>query len=137
MASCERIFKLCSAAELAQFKKDGKICSWLDNKDGFIHLSDRTSAPVVAKLFFAEAQDLKLLELDVLLPGTVTWVVGTMDDQPPKIPEGPGKLTIHYLLPDGCVHVYGDDGVACSAIMREADVPLDPATGVHSFPAWL
>ena len=97
-----------------------------------------TSAPVVAKLFFTTATDLKLIELSAAqLPSTVSWVVGKMGDAPPPTPEdGSGCVTIHYLLPDGCVHVYGGDGVPTSAIVREADVPLGE-DGVHVFPEWL
>jgi hypothetical protein len=46
---------------------------------------------------------------------------------------GEGETVVHYMLPDGCVHVYG--GVPTSAIVREAAVPLE--NGVHAFPAWL
>merc|ERR1719253_1985256 len=59
-----RVFKLCVAEESAAFQSSKQICSSLDKADGFIHLSDRTSAPVVAKLFFTEATDLRLIELD-------------------------------------------------------------------------
>ena len=63
--------------------------------------ADRTSAPVVARLFFAEAADLRLIEFSAAkLPGTVQWVVGKMGDAAPVDP-APGCLTIHYLLPDG------------------------------------
>ena len=134
----DRIFKLCVATESAEFTSSGTIRSELDAADGFIHLSDRTSAPVVAKLFFTTATDLKLIELSAAqLPSTVSWVVGKMGDAPPPTPEdGSGCVTIHYLLPDGCVHVYGGDGVPTSAIVREAAVPLGE-DGVHIFPEWL
>ena len=137
MSSVDRIFKLCSAEEGAQFEADGVICSSLDRTDGFVHLSDRASAPVVAKLFFTTCDDLKLIELSAArLPGTVSWIVGKMGDEAPPTPPA-GELAIHYLLPDGCVHVYGGDGVPTSAIVRQADVPRDAATGVHTFPEWL
>jgi len=137
MATIDRIFKLCVASESAHFTASGKICSSLDQTDGFITLSDRTSAPVVAKLFFSTAEDLKLIELSAAkLPGTVHWIEGKMGDEDPPKPSA-GEITIHYLLPGGCVHVFGDDGVPTSAIVREAQVPLDKATGVHTFPDWL
>jgi hypothetical protein len=50
-----RVFKLTTESESATFQAEKTICSGLDAADGFIHLSDRTSAPVVAKLFFTEA----------------------------------------------------------------------------------
>ena len=37
--------------------------------------------------------------------------------------------TVHYLIADGCVHVYGEP-VSTDAIVRIADVPLG-ADGVH------
>jgi uncharacterized protein (DUF952 family) len=132
----DRIFKLCIEEESAKFKTEGKICSGLDQADGFVHLSDRTSAPVVAGLFFKEAKDLRLIELSAAkLPGSVSWVVGKMGDEAPATPSG-DALTIHYLIPDGCVHVYGSAGVPTSAIVREEAVPLGP-DGKHVFPAWL
>ena len=133
----DRVFKLCVASESAQFAAAGTICSSLDRADGFIHLSDRSSAPTVARLFFANAADLKLIELSVaLVSSSVVWVVGQMGDAAPPAPLGDDAVTIHYMLPDGCVHVYGSSGVPTSAIIREADVPLE-ADGTHKFPAWL
>lgn len=47
---------------------------------------------------------------------------------------------IHYLLPEGCVHVYGDatnaeSGVPWEAVARCEAVPWKD--GVHKFPAWM
>ena len=58
----KRIFKLAVESESKAFVAAGKIASELDKADGFVHLSDRTSVPVVAKLFFTTAADLKLLK---------------------------------------------------------------------------
>ena len=133
----DRVFKLCVASESAQFAAAGTICSSLDSADGFIHLSDRGSAPTVARLFFADAADLKLIELSIArLTSNVAWVVGQMGDAAPPTPLESDAVTIHYMLPDGCVHVYGSSGVPTSAIVREGDVPLG-AGGTHTFPAWL
>jgi uncharacterized protein (DUF952 family) len=55
---------------VAAFKASGRVLSSLDAADGFVHLSDRTSAPVVAALFFKEATDLQLLELVQTFPSS-------------------------------------------------------------------
>jgi hypothetical protein len=63
--------------------------------------ADRTSAPVVAGLFFIGAADLRLIELSAAkLPGAVQWAVGKMGDAAPPEP-APGCLTVHFLIPDG------------------------------------
>ena len=82
----KRIFKLAVESESKAFIAAGKIASELDKADGFVHLSDRTSVPVVARLFFTTAADLKLLELDAeKLHGVVKTVPGKMGDPGPNI----------------------------------------------------
>ena len=115
--------------------EEGKIASELDRADGFIHLSDLTGPRVVAKLFFTTATDLELLELDSAMLGDAAWVVGNMGDAAPDAETlAKSPLTVHYLLPDGCVHVYGGD-VSTAAVVREASCPL--VDGEHQFPSWL
>eukprot|EP00935_MAST-01C_sp_MAST-1C-sp1_P002426 g2426.t1 len=139
----QRVFKLAVASEVEAFKASGTIASGLDKADGFVHLSDKTSARVVAGLFFKEAADLQLIELDAgRLQGPLNWVVGKMGDEQPDAEMrsrggGAYPTTIHYLKPDGCVHVYGTGlGVPMSAVVRMEAVPLG-SDGVHVFPAWL
>ena len=127
----ERIFKLCVADESARFQAAGTIRSELDAADGFIHLSDRTSAPVVAGLFFSTAKDLRLIELASSKLAPLSWVVGKMGDAAPTPAEG--ELAIHYLIPEGCVHVFGAGGVPTSAILREEAVPPSGRTASTSF----
>uniref|UniRef100_A0A7S1QD22 DUF952 domain-containing protein n=1 Tax=Alexandrium catenella TaxID=2925 RepID=A0A7S1QD22_ALECA len=133
-----RVFKLATAAEASAFKEEGKILSSLDKQDGFVHLSDRTAPPTVARLFFKDCADLRLIELDAAkLPGPVNWIVGSMGDPAPDAKELASAPTIvHFLKSDGCVHVYGKLGVPMSAVLREASVPLGE-DGVHVFPEWL
>ena len=90
-----------------------------------------------AGLFFTEATDLVLLELDpTKLPGTINWIVGEMGDAgPDEAAQAGSSTTVHFLKPDGCVHVYGVDGVPMSSLVREAAVPL--VEGKHVFPEWL
>uniref|UniRef100_A0A7S2DNH2 Uncharacterized protein n=1 Tax=Haptolina brevifila TaxID=156173 RepID=A0A7S2DNH2_9EUKA len=138
IATPKRIFKLCVSSELEGFDSSGQICSTLDATDGFIHLSDRTSPPKVASLFFSGAADLWLLEIDAsLLAAPVKWIVGVMGDAPPSASVLASSFTtVHYLMADGCVHVYGPAGVSMSAVVRRAKVPLGK-DGVHIFPDWL
>lgn len=133
-----RVFKLAVAAEVEAFEKSGKICSSLDRTDGFIHLSDRTSPPKVADLFFNGAKDLYLLEIDsTKLEGPVQWVAGVMGEGSPSASTlASAQTTVHYLIADGCVHVYGAAGVSMSAVMQKEHVPLD-GHGNHVFPVWL
>mmetsp|Transcript_91119 Transcript_91119/g.174757 ORF Transcript_91119/g.174757 Transcript_91119/m.174757 type:complete len:185 (+) Transcript_91119:68-622(+) len=134
-----RVFKLCIASELEKFKATGRIESGLDAADGFCHLSDRTAPPKVASLFFKGATDLHLLELDAnKFLNPVHWFVGVMGDTPPDASTRAtaGKTAVHYLMADGCVHVYSDLGVSFGAVVREAKVPLGD-DGVHVFPEWM
>mmetsp|Transcript_104122 Transcript_104122/g.261050 ORF Transcript_104122/g.261050 Transcript_104122/m.261050 type:complete len:415 (-) Transcript_104122:295-1539(-) len=134
----QRVFKLATAQEVASFREKGRVCSALDLKDGFVHLSDCSSAPVVAKLFFKDCADLRLLEMNsTKFPGSTNWIVGAMDDaEPDAAARAKSATTVHYLLPNGCVHVYGDAGVPLDCIVRDEHVPLGK-DGVHVFPAWL
>lgn len=133
-----RVFKLATGEEAASFHRSGKICSSLDEKDGFVHLSDRSAPPKVASLFFKGCADLRLLEIDAeRFARTVKWVVGKMGDPEPDASTRSAHATVvHYLQADGCVHVYGSAGVATGAVVREAAVPLGE-DGSHIFPEWL
>ena len=44
--------------------------------------------------------------------------------------------TVHYLMADGCVHVFGASGVSMAAVVRKAAVPLGK-DNVHVFPEWM
>ena len=133
-----RLFKLAIKSEVDAFKASGRILSSLDMKDGFVHLSDRSSPPKVASLFFKDSTDLYLIEIDsTKLSGSQQWIIGVMGDRPPAPPVLNGaNTTVHYLAADGCVHVYGSS-VEWSAVAREPEaVPLG-ADGIHVMPTWL
>ena len=134
----KRVFKLCVKSELDAFQKLGKVESSLDRTDGFIHLSDRTSPPKVADLFFNGAKDLYILELDATrLEGLTQWVVGVMGEgAPSKEKLETADTTVHYLIADGCVHVYGAPGVGMHLVTQMEHVPLG-SDGKHVFPVWL
>ena len=53
------------------------------------------------------------------------------DPAPASAPEG--GTTVHYLVPDGCVHVFGEVSLERS-LVREAQLPLE--NGTHTFPVW-
>mmetsp|Transcript_30657 Transcript_30657/g.79630 ORF Transcript_30657/g.79630 Transcript_30657/m.79630 type:complete len:199 (+) Transcript_30657:175-771(+) len=134
----KRLFKLAVKSEVDQFEAAGSIESTLDKADGFVHLSDRTSPPKVAGLFFKGATDLFLIELDsTKLSMPSQWILGQMGDTPPSsIIVGAAPTTVHYLVADGCVHVYGSS-VSWSAVSRPPQhLPLDE-NGTHVMPAWL
>ena len=134
----KRLFKLAIKAEVEAFKAAGAIESTLDKADGFVHLSDRSSPPKVAGLFFKDAADLYLIELDgAKLCGPTQWILGQMGDSPPApMIVGAAPTTVHYLIADGCVHVYGSS-VEWSAVSRPPEhLPLGP-DGVHVMPTWL
>ena len=133
------LFKICTAAERSSFDASGHVLSQLDRDVGFCHLSDRSQAPKVAGLFFKGATDLMIIEVDAeKLPGPLKWVTGAMGDPPLSgASANPASGTVgHYLLPDGCVHIYGSTGVPAAAIVREASLPLG-ADGNHVFPDWV
>jgi uncharacterized protein (DUF952 family) len=133
----KRVFKLATSSEADAFLNCGIIESTLDKQDGFVHLSDRSSPRKVAQLFFSNCKDLQLIELDAAkLTGKTQWIVGLMGDAPPSAATmATAATTVHYLIADGCVHVYGES-VRTSAIVRQVVVPLG-ADGVHVFPSWL
>jgi len=132
----KRVFKLATAQELGEFEGQGCISSALDKSDGFVHLSDRSSPPKVAALFFSRCADLHLIELDATkLVGPVQWIVGASGDAAPSSTAlCNATTTVHYLIADGCVHVYGGV-VSMDAIVRVEKVPLGPQG--HVFPDWL
>jgi uncharacterized protein (DUF952 family) len=137
-ASPQRVFKLAVKRDCDAFAAAGRIESSLDKADGFIHLSDSSSPPKVASLFFKGSEDLYLIEIDTTkLKGPTQWIVGKMGDETPsKSITHAASTTVHYLIADGCVHVYGAP-VVWSAVAREpCHVPLGP-DGVHQMPAWL
>ena len=133
-----RVFKLCVESELKAFQASGKVESSLDRADGFIHLSDRTSPKTVASLFFAGAQDLFILEIDATrLNSDIQWLVGVMGEDPPSAKDlSEASTPVHYLIANGCVHVYGSSGVSMSIVTQVSKVPLG-SDGKHVFPVWL
>jgi len=132
-----RVFKLATGSEVRQFAEKQQILSELDAKDGFVHLSDARAVRIVAARFFSDSKDLMLLEVDPeRLPKPLTWLHGTMGDAEPDLDARQAAASVlHYLRPDGCVHVYGPAAVPYTAVTRSEAVAL--AQDGHIFPAWL
>ncbi|CAE7776045.1 unnamed protein product [Symbiodinium sp. CCMP2592] len=130
-----RVFKLATGSEVRQFAEKQHILSELDAKDGFVHLSDARAVRIVAARFFSDCKDLMLLEVDPEgLQKPLTWLHGTMGDAEPDLDARQAAASVlHYLRPDGCVHVYGS--VPYTAVTRSEAVAL--AQDGHIFPAWL
>ncbi|CAE7306891.1 unnamed protein product [Symbiodinium natans] len=132
-----RVFKLATASEAKQFAEMQQILSQLDAKDGFVHLSDARAVRTVAARFFGDCKDLILLEIDPeRLPKPLTWLHGTMGDAEPDDARQSASSVLHYLRPDGCIHVYGQP-VPYTAVTRTETVALGQDGHGHVFPAWL
>ena len=148
-----RVFKLCTHSELEKFVASGHVCSGLDTADGFVHLSDATSARTVAKLFFSDCKDLVLLEIDAWKFGAPAWVRDAAAPDKAAAPTAAlarcGAATprlVHYLYHHGCVHLYATTGetgggaadvLPMAMVVRQAEVPLLPDGSAHVFPDWL
>eukprot|EP00435_Cladocopium_sp_Y103_P044585 s696_g12.t1 len=119
LTKLKRVFKLATSSDVQRFKEQKHVWSDLDQKDGFVHLSDSSAAPNVARMFFANVEDLMILEIDAeKIPQPAKWIQGKMTD-----PE-PTADVIHYLLPEGCVHVYGSERIVpWEAVARCEAVP--------------
>jgi uncharacterized protein (DUF952 family) len=107
------IYKICSAQEWEQAKRDGTYRgSAVDHRDGFIHFSTAEQAAETAAKHFAGLHDLVLVAVDAdTLGHRLKWE-----------PSRGGAL-----FP----HLYG--GLELSAVQRVDPLPLD-AAGRHVFP---
>ena len=156
------VYKVCTVEEFEKFKESGVIASALDRQDGFVHLSDSTMSSKVAGLFFKQCQNVVVLELNATKLGppkkgtsvvrssvgsgdAIEWIIGTtQDDHPSQETLTENETIVHYLLPEGCIHVYslsfvtsGVVGLDLSqAFIRSSLCPLG-ADGFHEMPAWL
>lgn len=130
-----RVMKLATAEELSSWRASGTIRSEMDKKDGFVHLT--TGPQMVLDLFFKGRSDLKLLEIDAeRLPGPVDWIVGKVGDaEPSEEARSKAATLVHYLVPEGCVHVYGKAAVPMDLVTQEVPIPLGE-NGAHVLPPW-
>ena len=58
------VFKVLTLKEWCQVQASGLIITELDQKDGFIHLSSLSQLNVTLSLYFAEEEEVVLLQLD-------------------------------------------------------------------------
>jgi uncharacterized protein (DUF952 family) len=138
------LWKIATAAEVEAWRAAGTLTgSALDEKDGFVHCATADQARVVADLYFAGQQDLKLLRVSVesLKQKDTTWTRESDDalrgrpgvavrlvpaDDIKKYRNG--KDVLH----DGCLHLHAAPPLPWS-LVDEFDLPL--VDGKHAFPA--
>jgi len=137
------LWKIATSSEVDAWRAAGALTgSALDEKDGFVHCATADQARVVADLYFAGQQDLKLLRVSVeSLPKDTTWTRESDDalrgrpgvavrlvpaDDIKKYRNG--KDVLH----EGCLHLHAAPPLPWS-LVDEFDLPL--VDGKHAFPA--
>ena len=136
------LWKIATSSEVDAWRAAGALTgSALDEKDGFVHCATADQARVVADLYFAGQQDLKLLRVSVeSLPKDTTWTRESDDglrgrpgvavrlvpaDDIKKYRKGKD------MLHDGCLHLHAAPPLPWS-LVDEFDLPL--VDGKHAFP---
>ena len=137
------MWKIATSSEVDAWRAAGTLTgSALDEKDGFVHCATADQARVVADLYFAGQQDLKLLRVSVeSLPRDTTWTRESDEALrgrpgvavrlvPPADTEKfrKGKDVLH----DGCLHLHAAPPLPWS-LVDEFELPL--VDGKHAFPA--
>ena len=138
------LWKIATSSEVEAWRAAGALTgSALDEKDGFVHCATADQARVVADLYFAGQQDLKLLRVSVesLKQKETAWTRESDDalrgrpgvavrlvpaDDIKKYRNG--KDVLH----DGCLHLHAAPPLPWS-LVDEFDLPL--VDGKHAFPA--
>jgi len=136
------LWKIATADEVKAWRAAGALTgSALDEKDGFVHCATADQARVVADLYFAGQQDLKLLRVSVdSLPKDTTWTQES--DEALRGRPGvavrlvPAEDIKKYrngkdVLHDGCLHLHAAPPLPWS-LVDEFDLPL--VDGKHAFP---
>ena len=136
------LWKIATSSEVEAWRAAGTLTgSALDKKDGFVHCATADQARVVADLYFAGQQDLKLLRVRVeSLPNDTTWTRDsdeTLRGRPGVavrlVPADDikkyrnGKDVLH----DGCLHLHAAPPLPWS-LVDEFELPL--VDGKHAFP---
>ena len=136
------LWKIATADEVKAWRAAGALTgSALDEKDGFVHCATADQARVVADLYFAGQQDLKLLRVSVeSLPKDTTWTRESDDalrgKQGVAVRLVPAEDIEKYrngkdVLHDGCLHLHAAPPLPWS-LVDEFDLPL--VDGKHAFP---
>ena len=137
------LWKIATSTEVEAWRAAGTLTgSALDEKDGFVHCATADQARVVADLYFAGQQDLKLLRVSVeSLPKDTTWT--RESDASLKGRPGvavrlvPAEDIKKYrngkdVLHEGCLHLHAAPPLPWS-LVDEFELPL--VDGKHAFPA--
>ena len=138
------LWKIATSTEVDAWRAAGALTgSALDEKDGFVHCATADQARVVAELYFAGQQDLKLLRVSVesLKQKNTTWTResdASLKGRPGVavrlVPADDikkyrnGKDVLH----DGCLHLHAAPPLPWS-LVDEFELPL--VDGKHAFPA--
>ena len=136
------LWKIATADEVKAWRAAGALTgSALDEKDGFVHCATADQARVVADLYFAGKQDLKLLRVSVeSLPKDTKWTRESDDalrgKQGVAVRLVPAEDIEKYrngkdVLHDGCLHLHAAPPLPWS-LVDEFDLPL--VDGKHAFP---
>ena len=136
------LWKIATSSEVEAWRAAGALTgSALDKKDGFVHCATADQARVVADLYFAGQQDLKLLRVSVeSLPKDTTWTRESDDalrgKQGVAVRLVPAEDIEKYrngkdVLHDGCLHLHAAPPLPWS-LVDEFDLPL--VDGKHAFP---
>ena len=136
------LWKIATSTEVDAWRAAGALTgSALDTKDGFVHCATADQARVVAELYFAGQQDLKLLRVSVeSLPKDTTWTQESDDalrgKQGVAVRLVPAEDIKKYragkdVLHEGCLHLHAAPPLPWSSV-DEFDLPL--VDGRHAFP---
>ena len=137
------LWKIATSTEVEAWRAAGTLAgSALDKKDGFVHCATADQARVVADLYFAGQQDLKLLRVSVeSLPRDTMWTRESDDGLRGRpgvavrlVPADDIKKYRNGrdVLHDGCLHLHAAPPLPWSSV-DEFDLPL--VDGKHAFPA--
>jgi len=136
------LWKIATSSEVKVWRAAGTLSgSALDKKDGFVHCATADQARVVADLYFAGQQDLKLLRVSVeSLPKDTTWTRESDDGLRGRpgvaVRLVPAEDIEKYrngkdVLHDGCLHLHAAPPLPWS-LVEEFELPL--VDGKHAFP---
>ena len=137
------LWKIATSTEVEAWRAAGALTgSALDEKDGFVHCATADQARVVADLYFAGQQDLKLLRVSVeSLPKDTAWT-----RESDEVLRGQPGVAVRLVpaddikkyrngkdvLHDGCLHLHAAPPLPWS-LVDEFELPL--VDGKHAFPA--
>ena len=114
-------YRLMTTAEHASLRATGEFASALDARDGYIHLSPASALADTCRLYYAGADDVMLLRVD-LAAGALR--------------AAPRRLQWDAVPSRGCdfPHIYGGSLPAEAVHRVWGPLPRDAASGAHILP---